>query len=92
MLVLSREIGQAIVIDDVVITVVRVTPEYAEITLQKVTGGKKVIATLPLNEYVDACYNTQIVFITSRGNKARFGVEAPADLPIYRYEVWDTIR
>ncbi len=88
-LVLSREIGQAVLIEDVVVTLVAATAEYAEVSLQKLSGGKTVIATLPKQQCVDACYDTQLVYIEGKGKKVRLGIEAAADLFIQRKEVWD---
>lgn len=87
MLILSREIGQAIVIDDVVVTVIRVGGRSAEVSLQKLTGGKRVVATLLRDEPVDACYNTRLLFIESRGPKVRLGIDAPDGIEIRRQEV-----
>ena len=91
MLVMSREIGQALVIEDVVVTLDAFDDQHADITLQKVAGGKSISLTLNLNEFVDACYDTRIVLIATRDTKARLGIEAPKNVPIHRKEIWDQL-
>ena len=84
MLVMSREVGESVVIEDVVMTLARVGDRYAEVSLRKVTGGKKSILTLPHNERKAICYNVEVVFIEVKGEKARFGFEHPTDVTITR--------
>jgi len=90
MLIISREIGEALLILDIVVIVVRVERNSAEISLQKAAGGKRVSTILSRSKFVDGCYNTRIVLVETRGTKARLGIEAPKDLPIHRYEVCDS--
>jgi sRNA-binding carbon storage regulator CsrA len=92
MLVQSREIGQAIVIEDVLVTLITVAPHYAEVALQKLSGGKSLVVTLPHNESVDACYDTKLVYIQSFGQKARLGIDVPPGIRVHRKEVWDVIQ
>ena len=47
MLVLSRELGDSVIIEDVRVTVVRIGPKYAEVSLVKLAGGKPVELILP---------------------------------------------
>lgn len=87
MLVLSREIGTSIVIEDVRVTLVRVGPEHCEVALEKLAGGRRRIATLPREESVAACYDTRLVFLGMRGAQARLGIDAPRDVHIARQDV-----
>lgn len=34
----------------------------------------------------------RVVIIDVRGDKVRLGIEAPADVPVHRREVWDLIQ
>lgn len=81
---MTRDVGECLLIDDVVVTVTRVNEEYAEVSLQKQAGGPARVATLPRKELVDACYDTQVVFIESRGTKARLGIEYPEEIAVTR--------
>ena len=92
MLVLSRELGESVVIEDVRLTVLRIDSAYAEVSLAKVAGGKPVVLTLPRHEYVQACYDVRIVFIQVNGPKVRLGFDAPREVHISRSEYWDASR
>lgn len=87
MFVLSREIGQSILIEDVEITLVDVRPEFAEVTFQKDSGGQKRSKKLPHDESVAICYDAQMVFIQFRNaSSARIGIEAPTSVQVFRKE------
>jgi sRNA-binding carbon storage regulator CsrA len=88
MLLLSRTAGQAVVIEDVELTVVRVAPEYIEICLRKLTGGKAAVLTVPHNRGVEICYDVQLVFVATDGVLARIGFEAAENIRIARKEFW----
>ncbi|MEX1095822.1 MAG: carbon storage regulator [Planctomycetales bacterium] len=87
MLVLSREIGTSIVIEDVRVTLVRVGPEHCEVALEKLAGGTRRIATLPRDESVEVCYGARLVFIGASGTKARLAIDAPREVHVARHEI-----
>ena len=87
MLVLSRRAGEAILIEDVVVTLLSVRPDFIEVALQKRSGGKSVVVTLSKGQSVDACYDSRICFVAYRDSKARLGIQAPADIEIRRQEM-----
>lgn len=86
MLILSREIGQSVIIADVTLTLVSVGERYVEIRLAKISGGKSILFTLLPQQYVDICYNVQVVFVAAKGAKARLGFECPPEVAINRAE------
>ena len=90
MFVLSREIGESVLIEDVDVRLIRMTPRYAEVSLAKLTGGAPVVVTLPLQKKVHICYDVQAVFVSTKGDMARLGFEYPADISIVRREFSDT--
>ena len=89
MLVLSREPGESIVIEDVLFTLIRVSEQYLEASLVKMAGGKSTTLTLPQNEGVDICYDVQVVFISAKGTNVRLGFEIPDHVTITRREMLD---
>ena len=89
MFVLSREVGQSVVIEDVAVTLVRIGEAYVEVSLVKMAGGKSLVVTLPYQQPKDICYNVQVVFVAVTGMKARLGFEAPPEVAITRREFWD---
>ena len=84
MLLLTREIGEAILIEDVAVTLICSNPNVAEVSLQKLSGGKKVTATLLRGKAVDACYETQLIYIGAKGTAARIGVNFPKWIRVVR--------
>ena len=88
MLVLSRAVGESVVIEDVNLCLVRTTSQYAEVSLTKLSGGKSVVVTLPLQKKVDICYDVEAVFVATNGEKARLGFEYPNGVSVLRREFW----
>ncbi|MEX0717001.1 MAG: carbon storage regulator [Planctomycetaceae bacterium] len=87
MLVLHRRIGEAVVIEDVRVTLVQVTAAYCEVAFQKLAGGRRTVATLPHHEFAQACYDTRLVFLGRVGTKATLGIDASKELRIVRDEL-----
>lgn len=69
MLILSRELGESVVFEDVVLTLAKVGSRYVEVSLVKATGDKRTVVTLPHNEYVDICDDVRVIFINVNGTK-----------------------
>lgn len=84
MLILSREIGESFLIEDVVVTLVRVDGRYAEVALRKSSGGKPRLLTLRRDDLVTVCYDAQLVLVALSGSKARFGIESPDEIEVRR--------
>lgn len=84
MLVLSREPGEAVIIDDVVFTLARVADGYVEASLRKAAGGIPTVITLPHHRRIDICYGVQVVFIQATGVRATLGFEHPPEVAICR--------
>ena len=84
MLVLTREIGQSVIIEDVRVTVIRFGSDFAELSFAKITGGEAKIVTMSRNESVDACYDVRITFVQGTRAKLRLGFEAPREVHIHR--------
>lgn len=84
MLVLSREPGEAVIIDDVVFTLARVADGYVEASLRKTAGGIPTVITLPHHRHIDICYGVQVVFIEATGVRATLGFEHPPEVTICR--------
>ena len=84
MLVLSREPGEAVIIDDVVFTLARVADGYVEASLRKTAGGSHTVITLPHHKRIDICYGVQVVFIEATDVRATLGFEHPPEVTICR--------
>ena len=90
MFVLSREIGESVIVEDVALTLVRIGEQYVEVSLVKMTGGKSTVLTLPRHQPVDICYDVQVVFVAAENSKARLGIEYPPEVSITRREFWES--
>ena len=44
------------------------------------------------NESIVVNGNVTVVVVEIRGDKVRLGIEAPAEVPVHRKEVWDAIQ
>jgi carbon storage regulator len=44
------------------------------------------------NESIVINDNITIVIVEIRGDKVRLGIQAPAEMPVHRTEVWEAIR
>ena len=85
MLVLSRQVGESVIIEDVTLTLTRVGDGYVEVSLTKVSGGEKTVLTLPHDERVSICYDVEVIFVAAMGTKVRFGFEFPPKVTIIRH-------
>lgn len=90
MLVLSRGIGQAVVIDRrIEVTVLVIAPKYIEVSVAELGGA--VIETLTLDEEcrTPVTEDVRISFIRAGNAKCRIGLEYPKHVLIERKEFMD---
>lgn len=83
MLVISRRPGERLQIEDVVLTVVRVSRGAAEISFRK-RRSAAVVLTLQAEEFVEGCYNVRMGLVTAERGKAQLGFEVPEDVKVAR--------
>jgi|GEM_PF-3213557 len=83
MLMISRRPGERLQIEDVVLTVVRVSNGIAEISLRK-RRSAAVVLTLQPEEFVDTCYNVRLGLMNAERGKAQLGFEVPEDVKVAR--------
>jgi sRNA-binding carbon storage regulator CsrA len=86
MLVLSREVGEAIIIEDVVLTLAQVADGYVDVSLRKTTGGRRIVLALPHHQRIEICYGVEAVFIDATSAGARLGFDHPPEVTISRLE------
>lgn len=91
MLVLSRRIGESLVIEDTEVRVHGFDDESAELHLRKITGGAVVVASIHRSELLDACYDCQLTLVAVRDDRIRVGIVSPEDVAVYRKEVFDAL-
>ncbi len=88
MLVLSRQLGQSIVLDnEVVVTVAVLGREFVELSLSDSTGKITGIVTVG-KEPALVAPEIRAHFIRSEGEKVRLGFEGPPGCRIDRSENW----
>ena len=69
MLVISRRPGERLQIEDIVLTVVRVSRGVAEVSLRK-RRSAPVVLTLQADEFIDGCYNVRLGLVTGGSEAA----------------------
>jgi sRNA-binding carbon storage regulator CsrA len=83
MLVISRRPGERLQIEDVVLTVVRVSRGVAEVSFRK-RRSAPVVLTLQKDEFIDGCYNVRLGLVAADRDKAQLGFEVPEDVKVAR--------
>ena len=83
MLTISRRPGERLQIEDVVLTVVRVSNGVAEVSLRK-RRSAPVVLTLQNDEFVESCYNVRLGLVNAERGKAQLGFEVPEDVKVSR--------
>ena len=81
MLVISRRPGERLQIEDVVVTVVRVSHGVAEVSFRK-RRSAPVVLTLQKDEFVESCYNVRVGLVTADQGKVQLGFEVPEDVKV----------
>ena len=87
MLVLTREVGQSIIINEsTIITVTINVPGFAELFQLDTISGQRRIVTLALGEQLWILTEVAVVLIRQPENKVRLGFEYPRHISIRRGE------
>lgn len=92
MLVLSRKLGESIVVNDLIITVDSFTDDHSILSLMRTNCEFLRKVTAPFNEYVEITDEVRAVMIRAERDKVRLGIESPPDSIISRWEAWDPKR
>jgi len=93
MLVLSRRLGESVVINDrLVLTVALLTDDHVELSLINVTGSLVGTFTTRVNDRISLPEDVQIIVIRLEDDKVRIGFDGPADSRFHRGEFWNMSR
>ena len=89
MLVLSRKLGEGIVIDNhVIATLAVLANDFVEFSLSDIDGTYSSIVTVGKNKLTSVVAGVRAVFVRKEGEKARLGFEHPPEIRIDRREFW----
>jgi len=89
MLVLSRKLGNGVVIDNrFVVTVAVLAHEFVELSLSDPNGTVAGTVTLGKTGLTPIMDRVRAVFIRTEGDKARLGFDGPPGCRIDRSESW----
>jgi sRNA-binding carbon storage regulator CsrA len=93
MYVLSRGLGEAVVIEDRLITVTRIESDSIEITLDSKWPGGATSLVMRLNEMQLIAPGVRLVFLKHLASRStvRLGIEVPADVRVARKETWNAM-
>jgi sRNA-binding carbon storage regulator CsrA len=97
MLVLSRAVGEAVLIGGLkVVTVEKVGPDFVEIRITELARDPNPPVWLSLhnNQFVEIMPDVQVGLLHLRTDspRARLGFVLPREVPIHRKEIWDSIH
>jgi sRNA-binding carbon storage regulator CsrA len=93
MLVLSRKMGDCLVIgDEFVVTVAFLAEDYAELSLTRLDGSFVRCATVRCNEWFEVYNQIRVVVVQIGKENARIGIDAPSDNRVHRGEFWNLPR
>ncbi len=84
MLILTRDVGQSLLIEDV-----RLSLNYADgnsiiFSMEKLSGGRETKVRAQRHQIVDLCYNVKLQLISVEGQTARLGIEHPSTVSVQR--------
>jgi len=83
MLAVSRRVGEQILIEDITLTVMSISPTAIEFSLTK-RNSPATVFTLKPTQFVHACYNVRIGVVRVQGERVRLGFEIPETVKIAR--------
>jgi sRNA-binding carbon storage regulator CsrA len=90
MLVLSRRLGESLVINGRrVLTVALLADSYVELSLIDVAGSLLGTFTAPVNEKIQITDDIEVIAIRLEGDKVRLGVVGPPESTFHRGEFWN---
>jgi sRNA-binding carbon storage regulator CsrA len=88
MLILSRQLGESVVIDDLVVTVDSYADDHAILSLMKTNCEFLRKVTAPFHEPVEISDHVRAWMVRAERDRVRLGFDAPRDCSISRWEAW----
>ena len=82
MLVLTRDVGQSLLIEDVQLKLIYVDPSSMIFSMEKLTGGRETKVRLQRHQILNVCYDVKFQLISVEGSTARLGLEHPESVTI----------
>lgn len=82
MLVLTRDIGQSLLIEDVQLRMIYADPNSMIFSMEKLAGGRETKVRLQRHQIVNVCYDVKFQLISVEGTTARLGLEHPESVTI----------
>ena len=86
MLVLMREAGSSVSIEDITFTIIALGDGVADVSLAKPKSERPKVITLIRGETVEICYGVTVVLIKVSDKSVRLGFECPREISIVRSE------
>ncbi len=82
MLVLTRDVGESLLIDDVQLKLVYTDQSSIIFSMEKLTGGRETKVRVQRHQIVNVCYDVKFQLISVEGSTARLGLEHPESVTI----------
>lgn len=82
MLILTRDVGQSLLIEDVQLNLIYAEPRSIIFSMEKLTGGRETKVSMHRHQIVDVCYNVRFQLISVTGQTARLALEFPETVSV----------
>jgi sRNA-binding carbon storage regulator CsrA len=90
MLVLSRRLGESVVVNDrLVLTVAFLADDYAELSLINIDGTFVGSFNVHRDEWIRLTDDVQVIVVQFEGEKLRLGIDGAPHDRIHRGEFWN---
>ena len=77
MLIVNRDVGQSLLIEDVQLSLLYVDARSIVFAMTKLSGGRETKVQVPRHQIVDVCYDVKLQLLSVEGGTARLGLEHP---------------
>lgn len=82
MLVITCDVGQSLVIEDVQLTLIYANSRSIIFSLEKLAGGRQTKVSVQRHQIVDVCYNVKFQLLSVSGQTAKLLLEPPENVQI----------
>ncbi|TWT58154.1 hypothetical protein KOR42_15250 [Thalassoglobus neptunius] len=87
MLVLSCDVGQSLLIEDVQLLLIYADPRSIIFSMQKLAGGRETKVSLQRHQIVNVCYNVSFQLMSVSGQSANLVLEHPEEVTVQKNEL-----
>ncbi|MEW4488865.1 hypothetical protein AB1L42_12335 [Thalassoglobus sp. JC818] len=86
MLVLTCDVGQSLLIEDVQLVLIYADARSIIFSMRKLSGGRETKVSLQRHQIVNVCYNVSFQLMSVSGQSANLVLEHPEEVSIQKNE------